>query len=78
MLNEIHAVFNLSRSLSWLANVAFGDCKLRGKLWAKKTQELQEGKVLRADSKVKEAMKEHDAAKLSDGSLSPQNFHGYM
>ncbi len=45
--------------------------ELRKILWAKKAQELKDGKVKAKDGKVKDAIKQRDAAKNDQCNLSP-------
>ena len=73
MLNEIHTVFCQEVCPRW-PTLPSGTTtldpmmlELRKKSWSKKAQELKDGKVLRAESKVQDARKEHDAAKLQAG-----------
>ena len=79
MLNEIHTVFCQEVCPRW-PSVPSGTTtldplmlELRKKLWSKKAQELKDGKVLWTESKVQDAIKEHEAAKLQAGPglLSP-------
>ena len=45
--------------------------ELREILWAKKAQELKDGKVKAKDGRVKDAIKQRDAAKDEHGLFSP-------
>ncbi len=78
MLNEIHTIFCQEVCPQW-PSVPSGTTSLdpllfdlRKRLWQKKAQEIKEGKVLRADSRVQEMEKIKDAAALQYGLLSAE------
>jgi hypothetical protein len=79
MLNEIHTVFCQDVCPRWPTfKLPSGTTtldplmlELRKILWAKKAQELKDGKVKAKDGKVKDAIKQRDAAKNDQCNLSP-------
>ena len=70
LLNEIHTVFCQEVCRQW-PTLPSGTTtldplmlELRNVLWTKKAQELKDGRVARADAKVQEAKKVHDAVEM--------------